>query len=121
MRKWFQDRVLVYLFLGAGVVLLVVGLVLFLFPKKEVLVPVDLHLLRSSTGFFCLGEVLISAPDGLEVYGSVPQALRECSPRAQPLAGASPEGNYVLNPRGGWIYLPAPPEPRGGEKKFRFE
>lgn len=121
MSEKFQGRIWVYFLLGAGVILLVAGLLLFFFPKKDILVPVDLQTLRSSTGFFCLGEVLISAPDGLEVYGSVPRGLRECSPRPQPLAGASPEGNYVLNPRGGWIYLPSPPEPRGGEKKFFSE
>ena len=57
-------------------------------------------------GFYCLGDTLIWAPNGLLVYGTVPESLQPCRPSANPLAGSWKGKNYVIETQGGWIWNP---------------
>lgn len=88
-----------------------IALVLHNLPRHDALVSIEMAVLRSQSGFFCLKDMLIYAPNGLEVYGRPPEALRECSPSPQPIAGSERGVNFLLRPveMKGWTWRPQSP------------
>lgn len=77
-----------------------------LYPRGQPLTLVEYSVLRSSTNFFCLGDTLIYAPNGLEVFGVPPKALHECTPSLNPIGGSEAGANFLLRPLQGWNWSP---------------
>lgn len=107
-----RNRIVVILFVaGFLMILFSVAWMTLRQDRDFVMLSVDYTVLHSQTGFFCLGHALIYAPDGLEVFGSRPDGLHECSPDQSPLAGSWRGRNFLIRPIKGWHWEPVPNPP----------